>query len=316
MTGEHNQARRRPGRMLVALLACVVAAFALAACGSSKSGSSSTEGSTSTTSASGGSQIKSGSLLTDGTITYGTDFTEPPYESIINGQQQGFDVEFGKLLAQQLGLKPQFLDNRFATLIPALAAHKFDVILSSMYITAERLRQVDFVPYLDTGDVIVVKKGGAYQPKTALDVCGHTFSINSGAAVASIASGPLSKQCKQAGKQPINVKLFPSDLASLQEVAAGRADVTFVDPALLKSLQTTAGRDLGLEVSSAPGKLLYPVAVGIAVRQSDPTVKAALTAAIQRLDQNGQLAALRARYAISPPSEALVKQAEQQAAGQ
>lgn len=298
---------RRLARAVPALAGAVAAAAALAACGGGGSSSTAKSGTPAAVKAPSG-------LMNGGSITYGTDFTEPPYENVVGGKQVGFDVDFGKLLAGQMGLEPKFVDNRFATLIPALQAHKFDVILSAMYITGERLKQVGFVPYINTGDVLVVKKGSSYRPQAPEEMCGHKFSINSGAAVQSIASGPLNDQCKKSGKPPIKIELFPSDLASLQQIAGGRADVTLVDPALLKSLEQ-ANPDLGLEVSSPPGKLFYPVAVGIAVRPGDAQIKTAITSAVQKLEANGKLPALRKRYAISPPDPALVKKAEADAAG-
>lgn len=42
-----------------------------------------------------------------------------------------------------------------------------------MYITAERLKVIDMVPYLKSGESILVLKGSEYQPKKPEDFCGH-----------------------------------------------------------------------------------------------------------------------------------------------
>jgi polar amino acid transport system substrate-binding protein len=239
-------------------------------------------------------------LLKTGYITFGTDFTFPPYENIVNNKQVGFDVDFGKLLARKLGLKPRFVDARFSALIISLQSRKFDAILSAIYITPERLKVVNFVPYFNTGNVIVVTTKGSFQPRKPLDFCGHVMSINSGAYVESVARGPLSKRCKNLGKAPITVKSFPTDTASFQEVAAGRADFTLGDVAVTK-WRLANHPEYGLHISSARGKLYYPTPGGIAVRKRDPAIQTALQRAVTALEKNGKLPALRKKYGLAAP---------------
>ncbi|MEG9130640.1 transporter substrate-binding domain-containing protein, partial [Acinetobacter baumannii] len=65
------------------------------------------------------------------------------------------------------------IDTRFPNLIPGLQGGRFDITNSSMYITAERLKVIDMVPYLKSGEAILARKGSDYQPKTPEDFCGH-----------------------------------------------------------------------------------------------------------------------------------------------
>jgi polar amino acid transport system substrate-binding protein len=46
-----------------------------------------------------------------------------------------------------------------------LQGGRFDITNSSMYITAERLKVIDMVPYLKSGEAILALKGSDYQPK-------------------------------------------------------------------------------------------------------------------------------------------------------
>jgi polar amino acid transport system substrate-binding protein len=247
-------------------------------------------------------------LLTPGTITFGTDFTFPPYEDIVDGKQQGFDVEFGKLLGDAMGLKVKHVDARFAALIPSLEARKFDAILSAMYVTPERLKQVNFVPYFNTGNVIVVREDGDYQPQVPEDMCGHVFSINEGAFVESVARGPLNKRCEATNKGAIEVKSFPTDTASFQEVSTGRSEVTLGDTAVTAA-RIKDNPDLGLHVSSEDGKLFYPTPGGMALRKDDADILRALNEAVALLEKNGKLDALREKYALAAPSQKQVDKA-------
>lgn len=292
----------------LAVLAALVAALALAACGGDSSSDSASTG-TATTKA---SVQPPGNLVNGDAITFGTDFTFPPYEAIVGGKQEGFDVDFGKLLAAQMGLQAKFVDNRFASLIPALQSHKFDVILSAMYITPERLKQVDFVPYFNTGNVMVVKASGDYKPTKLEDLCGKIFSINEGAYVEGVVRDQISPRCEQDGKGKITIKSFPTDTASFSEVAAGRSDVTFGDAAVtVARIKDTPA--LGLEVSSADGELFYPTPGGIAIRKGEADMQRAISEAVQKLEDEGKLDALRKQYGLAPPDAKQVEKAHQEA---
>src|SRR5262245_45446240 len=48
-----------------------------------------------------------------------------------NGEPDGFDVDLTKMLAADMGVQPEFIDNTWDGIIPALLADKFDVITAN-----------------------------------------------------------------------------------------------------------------------------------------------------------------------------------------
>ncbi|NOJ99327.1 transporter substrate-binding domain-containing protein, partial [Corallococcus coralloides] len=108
-----------------------------------------------------------------GKIIAGSDMTFFPYEYIENNKPVGFDIEFLAGIAKTMGRESVNLDTRFPNLIPGLQGGRFDITNSSMYITAERLKVIDMVPYLKSGESILALKGASYQPKTPEEFCGH-----------------------------------------------------------------------------------------------------------------------------------------------
>ena len=108
-----------------------------------------------------------------GTITAGSDLTFFPYEYMDNNKPAGFDVEFLQGLGKIMGREAQHIDTRFPNLITGLQGGRFDLVNSSMYITADRLKVIDMIPYLKSGEAIIALKGGDYQPKVPEDFCGH-----------------------------------------------------------------------------------------------------------------------------------------------
>lgn len=304
----------------MAALAVVVAVLVAACGGGGSSSSGGEEGEATESTAAAKAETVSSSapvkapqgLVGGGKITFGTDFTFPPYESIENGEQKGFDVEVAKLLGETLGLETEMIDTRFSVLIPGLEAHHYDAILSAIYITPERLEAVDMVPYFNTGNVMVVKEDGEYQPKTPIEICGHKFSVNSGAFVESVIENEVSKECEEQGLGSIDVQVLPTETANYEQVASGRSEVILSDTAVTAA-QLEAEPQLGLHVSSAPGELFYSTPGGIAVPKGEEELFNALGEAVEYLEQDGKLEALRKKYALAPADPAEVKQAEKEA---
>ena len=52
-------------------------------------------------------------------------------------------------------LKPNYVDTRFTSLIPGLQAKRFELIASALFITPERQKVIDMVPYLKTGESLL-----------------------------------------------------------------------------------------------------------------------------------------------------------------
>ena len=91
-------------------------------------------------------------ILTSGTITFGSDTTYPPFESIdVNSSLAvGFSIDLGNALAAEIStfydvsLEVVFETSDWTPIIPNLQAGEFDAILSSMTKTVERSQEIDF----------------------------------------------------------------------------------------------------------------------------------------------------------------------------
>jgi polar amino acid transport system substrate-binding protein len=109
---------------------------------------------------SGGAQLKG--LVTDGTLTVGTELPAPPfwigedYDSLTGG----FEVDLAKELAKRLGLATtKFVEMPFAGLVAGQQCD-CDIDFSQVTITPDRAKVVQFTePYFDANQGILVKKG-------------------------------------------------------------------------------------------------------------------------------------------------------------
>ncbi len=76
-----------------------------------------------------------------------------PSVAVQNGQKVGFEIEMATRFAAAIGRQPTWNTVDWNALIPALVSKKIDVIISSMYITPERQKRIDFsTPYHSSGN--------------------------------------------------------------------------------------------------------------------------------------------------------------------
>ena len=139
--------------LLGALAALVALAMVAAGCGSSSDSS--------TTSTTGGSSSGSDlGLITDGTLTVGSDIPYPPFEQGSPPDYTGFDIDVVDEIAKRLSLTPKIVDTSFSTIFSDQQAGKFDMVASSTTITPARSKKVTFsIPYFHADQSLMVQKG-------------------------------------------------------------------------------------------------------------------------------------------------------------
>jgi polar amino acid transport system substrate-binding protein len=190
----------------------------------------------------------------------------------------GFDIDLGNAIAAKLGLKANFSNVTFNAIIPALAAAKYDLSLSSFTDTKEREATVDFVTYFNAGESLMVLAGnpkGVTGPD--LSLCGLTIAVEKGTTEESEIPD-LSKKCTAAGKKAITGLSSDDQNGANLALTSGRADVGSADsPIAAYAVKQLAGKIqlAGSTYETAPYGIAIPKTPGLA-----PAIKAALTAMI------------------------------------
>jgi polar amino acid transport system substrate-binding protein len=91
-------------------------------------------------------------ILQRGVIKIGFDTFKPWAMKDKNGEYIGFEIEVAKRLADDMGVKAEFVPTKWSGIIPALLTGKFDIIIGGMSITPQRNLKVNFsVPYEFSG---------------------------------------------------------------------------------------------------------------------------------------------------------------------
>lgn len=128
----------------MALTAVLMFAFMVTACGSSKDETKAVQGS-------GEAYRTLDEIKESGIINIGVFSDKNPFGYVDeNGEYQGYDVYFAKRLAQDLGVKVNFISTEAANRIEYLQTGKVDIILANFTVTEERAQEVDFaLPYMN-----------------------------------------------------------------------------------------------------------------------------------------------------------------------
>ena len=224
-------------------------------------------------------------LRTPGTMTYGTNFGYPPMEMLTGPNANiptGADVDLGKQIAGRLHLRYAFVNvTDFSAIIPGLQAHRWDVILSSMNVTPERSKVVNFVPYMLVGQSILVRKGNPYHVQTLADLSGKSVAVQSGTTeYASVLAE--NKRLAAAHKPLIKLRTFPEDTTAIQQLALGRFVAVLDDyPVAVYNVthEPTVFQLVGHQFATLP--------YGMAFRKSDHVLMEDVNRVFQQIRKDG-----------------------------
>jgi polar amino acid transport system substrate-binding protein len=297
---------RKP--LLAALL--LLSAVAVVACGSSNSSSSSastssssaaatSSSSTSTAAASSGTgnaaveALVPSALKSKGTLTVAADASYAPDEFIGSDGHTvvGMDADLSKALATQMGLKANVVNATFATIIPGLAAGRYDMGASSFSDTLAREKTVDFVDYAHVGESFYTKTAGGAHIGSIADICGKTVSVESGTTEEADAKTQSGK-CTKAGKPAVTVLVFNTQTEANLAVSSGRAALGFADtPVADYQVKQSSGEFVIVGAPYATGPY------GLAIPKNG--LDKAVLAAMQELVKNGTYASILAKWGLS-----------------
>jgi len=134
-----------------------------------------------------------------------------------NGELIGFEIDVAKRLASDMGVKAEFVQTKWAGIIPALITGKFDIIVGGMGITPERNLKVNFsIPYDHTGMSLVAGRKISEGFKSLDDFNKPEITLTARMGSTSVAA--VKKYMPRA-----NLRQFDDESQAVQELLNGRA---------------------------------------------------------------------------------------------
>jgi polar amino acid transport system substrate-binding protein len=244
------------------------------------------------------SSLSASAFQQPGKIVAGSDMTFFPYEYMEKNKPAGFDIEFLDGLAKVMGLSAENIDTRFPNLISGLQGGRFDITNSSMYITADRLKVIDMVPYLKSGESILAVKGSAYQPKTPEEFCGHKIGSMGATSWLQQLQKLSAEYCVKNGLEPIAISEYGTDPQATQAMLAHAVEAQITDAAVARGVVDK----LGNRVVISSQTLIYPVLNGFGVKKGNDEVRNALVEGLEKYSKTPEYAALLAKYKFQAPT--------------
>ncbi|HXH02547.1 MAG TPA: ABC transporter substrate-binding protein [Candidatus Competibacteraceae bacterium] len=216
---------------------------------------------------------------------------EPFTYKTADGQLTGFDVDIANALCEELQVKCTFVEQDWKGIIPALNAKKYDAIISSMSITEERKKAVDFTEKYYNTPARLVARADAGLDGSPTGLKGKKIGV---------LKASTHEKYAQKAYAPAGATVVPYE--STQQVyldmVAGRVDATVADSVEVSVgfLKKPEGQGFAFVGGPLQDEAIFGQGAGIAVRKGDTALRDRLNAAIQAIRANGKYQAIQDKY--------------------
>jgi glutamate transport system substrate-binding protein len=266
--------RTRLWRALLAM-ALAVAALALGACGDDDDDDGGGNGGDQAAEAEQfPANTTLGKIQERGEITIGVKFDVPPF-GFLNPQTdevEGFDVDMGRFIAEELGVEPKFIEAISDNRIPFLERGTVDLILSTMTINAERDMEIDFSePYYIAKGRILVPQGS--------DIRGLEDLAGKGVCTA---LGSTYEETIREEAPDADLKLVDTYSECLELLQNEAIDAISTDDVILTGMII---QDDTLEMVGDP---LTTEPYGVGIKDGDKQLKDFVDGVLQQVEQDGR----------------------------
>ena len=224
------------------------------------------------------------------TVRIGTDATYAPFESQdAGGKIIGFDIDIGNAVCAEVKLKCEFSNQDWDGIIPALQSNKIDAILSSMSITEERLKQIDFTDKVyNTPPALVVPKDSTIANADPASLSGKSIGVQSSTTHAAY----VEKMYPDA-----DIKYYKTADDRNLDLAAGRLDAGMDDIIIFKQwLATPDGACCKIAATVKNVPEIHGNGAGIGVRKEDGDLKALFNKGLAAIRANGKYKEINDKY--------------------
>ena len=221
-----------------------------------------------------------------GTIVVGSAMNYPPEQFMKEDgtTPTGFSVDLADAMGRRLGVTFRFENTTFDAILAGIEAGRYDIAITSMSVTTERRKLVDFVTYFNTGTVITAHGGNPKNIHSMIDLCGLKLAGIKGSLNADKAQKFSDASCVPQGRKPIEIVWFSDSAATKQALAAGRIDAQFGDfSSSIYNAEHSAGT---LQVVS--DDVDYGDPYGIAFKKGNQELGKALEAALNGIIASGE----------------------------
>lgn len=200
-----------------------------------------------------------------------------------NNEIVGFDIDYARAAAEQMGYEVKFQPIDWKAKESELNSKRIDLIWNGYTITEDRKQKVLFTkPYLKNSQVVAVLEGSEI---TAIqDLAGKEVGLQSlSSASDALESSPI--------KSEVKVSEYADNVLALSDLKNGRTQAVIIDEVVARYY-----------MSKEPGvyklldEALSPEEYGVGVRKTDEALLNELQAALDALNENGKAAEISVKW--------------------
>ncbi|VVE21141.1 ABC transporter glutamine-binding protein GlnH [Pandoraea anhela] len=213
-----------------------------------------------------------------GTLVCGVVSGSPPfgYQDTETRQLVGYDVDFCKAIAQQLGVKPELKVVSIDARIPELQQGRVDVLAAVLGYNRQRAEQISFSKaYFATGQMIAVKTQSTF--KTRDDMSGKRISAIKGTSAA-----PMMQRVLPSAQ----LIYFDDGPSAFMALVQNKVDGFLLAEPQMRRFINRLGNDAKTITVLTP-----PVGTefwGLGVRKGEPALLGAVNAVLDKMEASGQ----------------------------
>jgi len=220
-----------------------------------------------------------------------------PFTVVKDNKLIGFDIELSQRFAAFLGKTIKFSDMEFGSLIIAAATKKIDMIASTLMITEERKKQVDFSdPYMHLGASVFALKNNVSPPeelklRTVNDLADKKIGVYEG----TLHDVFVTKKFPDAP-----IKRFNSTTDILLALRAGKIDAALYDYYAAK-VMLYSSPDIGLLAEN-----VLDLPLGIGFSKENPQLKNEFNEFLDKAKSDGSLKTIQDRWLVNEPDKVIM----------
>ncbi|WP_370325219.1 basic amino acid ABC transporter substrate-binding protein [Euzebya sp.] len=213
-------------------------------------------------------------LAAEGQMVVGSDIAFEPFESIVDGEPVGFDIDLMDEIASRIGVEVEYQNTPFDTIFTQLASGAFDAIISAITITDERDETIDFSePYFAANQALATPEGSDITG--VADLGSETvLAVQAATTGADYASETFTDA---------QIQEFPTSIDAFTAMAAGQVDAVFIDLPVVGEQVEQGNAVLAEEVDTGE---LY----GIGVQEGNTALVTAINGALEEIIADGTYA--------------------------
>jgi len=233
--------------------------------------------------------VPASDLIKAGTLVMSTNPTLPPLQyTDSDGQVVGMRIELGKAIAKRLCLTPEYVSVDFDSMVPGLAAGRWDVINTGIFVTPAREKIMNMIPYENQSISVSTPKGNPLNIKKIDDLAGKTVGVEQGGFEQDQANAMI-KDMTARGVTPFTLRSFDTFGVAYQALAARQLDAVI-------SIDAVAGQYQKKGTFAHPISGVNPTPVALATKNAP--LADAIVKVLNEMKADGSYQKIFAAYGV------------------